>query len=180
LRDWLRALVISDTPAGHQLRLRLRDRLVAACAEADRRLQAEREAAAAAAAQAARSAEEIAEEREFMESRRALFMEIGYPRSRRRARPEIPSEITDDVIVELLALLGPDLGDEGEAVLRRVAQDAPGQLGPAVEELFTGRALASGRRGLLAELTVAYYLDDEADGSGFHEDGIRHHRAVPD
>ena len=175
LRDWLRALVIADTPAGHPLRLRLRDRLVAACAAADRRLQAEREAAAAA--RAARSAEEIEEERKFMESHRALFTEIGYPRTRRRARPEVPGEITDDMMVELLALLGPDLGDQGESVLRRVAQDAPSWLGPAVEELFTGRALATYRRGFLAEVTEAYYLDDEEDGSGFHEDGIRDHHA---
>ena len=42
---------------------------------------------------------------------------------------------------------------------------------------FTGRALATYRRGFLAELTEAYYLDDEEDGSGFHEDGIRDHDA---
>ena len=138
-------------------------------------MQAEREAAAAA--RAARTAEEIEEERKFIESHRALFTEIGYPRSRRRARPEVPREITDEIMVELLALLGPDLGEQGETVLRRVAQDAPSWLGPAVEELFTGRALAAYRRGFLAEMTEAYYLDDEEDGSGFHEDGIRDHRA---
>ena len=175
LRDWLRALVIADTPAGHPLRLRLCDRLVAACAMADRRLQAEREAAATA--RAARTAEEIEKERKFIESHPALFTEIGYPRSRRRARPEVPREITDEIMVELLALLGPDLGDQGETVLHRVAHDAPSSLRPAVEELFTGRALASYRRGFLAELTEAYYVDDEEDGSGFHEDGIRDHRA---
>ena len=175
LRDWLRALVIADTPAGYPLRLRLRGRLVAACAAADQRMQ--EQSAAAAAARAARSAEEIEEERTFMESHRALFTEIGYPRTRDRPRPEIPGEITEDTTVELLALLGPDLGDEGEAILRRIAQDAPSWLGPAVEELFTGRALATYRRGYLAELTEAYYLDDEECGSGFHEDGIREHRA---
>jgi hypothetical protein len=175
LRDWLRALVIADTPAGYPLRLRLRDRLVAVCAAADRHLQAERKAAAAA--RAARSTEEIEEERTFAKSHRALFTEIGYPRILRRARPEVPREITDDTMVELLALLGPDLSDQGETVLRRVAQHAPSRLGPAVEELFTGRALAAYRRGFLAELTEAYYLDDEEDGSGFHEDGIRSHHA---
>jgi DNA-binding transcriptional ArsR family regulator len=175
LRDWLRALVIADTPAEHPLRVRLRDRLVAACAAADRRMHEEREAASAA--RAARTADEIEEERKFMENHRALFTEIGYPRSRRRTRPEVPREITDDIVVELLALLGPDLGADGEAILGRIAQDAPSQLGPAVEELFTGRALATYRRGLLAELTEAYYLDDEEDGSGFHEDGIRDHHA---
>jgi len=172
-RDWLRALVMADTQAGYPLRLRLRDRLVAACAAADSRLRAEQEAAAAA--RAARSPEEVEEERKFRERHRALFGEIGYPRTRRRARPEVPREITDDAMVELLALLGPDLGDDGERVLRRVAQDAPSQLGPAVEKPFTGRALAGYRRGFLAELTEAYYIDDEQDGTGFHEDGIRRH-----
>ena len=44
-----------------------------------------------------------------------------------------------------------------------------------MEELGTGLALAACRRGFLAELTEAYYLDEEEDGSGFHEDGIRRH-----
>jgi hypothetical protein len=175
LRDWLRALVIADTGAGYPLRVRLRDRLVAACAAAERRLREERDAAAAA--RAARSPEEIEEERKFMESHRALFTEVGYPRSRRRERLDLPREITDEVMVELLALLGPDLGDEGENILRRVAKNAPSWLGPAVEELLTGRALATYRRGFLAEVTGAYYLDEEEDGSGFHEDGIRDHRS---
>jgi DNA-binding transcriptional ArsR family regulator len=174
--DWLRALVIADTPAGHPLRLRLRDRLAAACAAADSRLRAEREAVASA--RAARSAEEIEEERKLRERHRGLLAgPIGYPRSRRRARPEIPREITDEVMVELLALLGPDLGDQGEAILLRVARDAPSEIGPAVEGLFTGRALATCRRGLLAQMTEAYYLDEEEDGSSFHEDGIRDHDA---
>ena len=175
-RGWLRALVVAGTPAGYPLRLRLRDQLAAACAAADRRLQAEQEAAAAA--RAARSPEEIEEERRFMDRHRSLFAaEIGYPRTRHRERPEIPHEITDEVMVEFLALLGPDLGDQGEEILRRVARDAPAHLGPAVEELGTGLALAACRRGFLAELTEAYYLDEEEDGSGFHEDGIRHHHS---
>ena len=173
-RGWLRALVVAGTPAGYLLRLRLRDQLTVACAAADRRLQADQEAAAAA--RAARSPEEIEEERRFMDRHRSLFAaEIGYPRTRHRERTEIPREITDEVMVEFLALLGPDLSDQGEEVLRRVARDAPERLGPAVEELGTGLALAACRRGFLAELTEAYYLDEEEDGSGFHEDGIRRH-----
>ena len=175
VRDWLRALVLADTPAGHPLRLRLRDQLTAVCAAADSRLRAEREAAAAA--RAARSAEEIEEERKLRERHRGLLTApVGYPRSRRRKRrPQIPREITDDAMIELLALVGPDLGDQGEAILLRVARDAPSEIGPAVEKLLAGRALAACRRGFLAQLTEAYYLDDEEDGSGFHEDGIRDH-----
>lgn len=176
LRDWLRALVVSNAPAEHPLRLRLRDRLLAACHEADCRLQEEREAAAAA--RAARTAEEIEEEEKFRERHRGLFTEIGYPRRRRRRnRQDVPREITSEITVELLALLGPDLGEGGEVVLRRIATDAPSWLHPAVEEFLAGRALTGYRRGFLAEMTEAYYLDDEEDGSGFHEDGIRDHHA---
>lgn len=175
LRDWLRALIVADTPTAYPLRVRLRDRLIAACTEGDRRQQAEQDAATAA--RAARSAEDVEAERKFIEDHPDLFIEIGYPRRQRRARRDVPREITDEVMVELLALLGPDLGDQGEKVLRRVAQDAPSWLSPAVEGLFTGRALATHGRGLLAELTGAYYVDDEEDGSSFHEDGIRDHDA---
>jgi len=172
LRDWLRAHVVANTPAGHPLRVGLRDRLVAACAAGDRRLEEQR--AAAAAARAARSPEEIEQERQLIERHRLLFTEIGYPGHRRR--PELPREITDEIVVELLALLGPDLSHDGETILRRIGRDAPSWLAPAVEEFLTGRALAAYRRGFLAELTEAYYIDAEEDGSGFHEDGIRHHQ----
>jgi NACHT domain len=175
LRDWLRALVISDAPVGHPLRSRLRDRLTAACAAADLRMQQEREAAAVA--RTALTAEEVEEERRSRERHNLLFTEIGFPRSRRRTRQEVPPEMTAEIIVELLALLGPDLGEEGEAILRRVAADAPAWLSPAVEELLTGRALAEYRRGFLAEMTEAYYIDDEDDGSGFDDRGTRGHHA---
>ncbi len=175
LRDWLRALVFANTPAGCGLRLQLGERLIAACAAADRRLEEAR--AAAAAARAARTPEEIEKEREFVERNPELFIEIGYPRSRRRQYPEVPTEIKNKSVVELLALLGPDLGVEGEAILRRVGQHAASWLAPALEEVLTGRALATYRRGFLAELTAAYYLDEEEDGSGFHEDGIRGHQS---
>jgi len=173
LRDWLRALVRADTAAGYPLRVSLHDKLIAACAAVDRRSEEER--AAAAAARTARSPEEIEEERRSIALRSRLRSGIGYPRSRRPRRPEVPREITDETTVEFLALLGPDLGQDGESVLRRVANDAPARLRPAVEELFTGRALAMYRRGFLAELTEAYYLDE--DGTGVHEDGIRDHHS---
>ncbi len=175
LRDWLRSLVIANKPAGYPLRVRLKDRMVAACAAAERRLQENQEAAAAA--RAARSPEAIEEERKVLERHEALFMQFGNPRRRHRERPEVPDEITDEIMVEFLALLGPDLGEDGEAVLRRVAMDVPYSIRPAVEELLTGRALAMYGRGVLAALTEAYYLDEDEDGTGFHEDGIRDHRA---
>lgn len=179
LRDWLHGHVVGDTGVGHPLRIRLREHLLAVCAEGDRRLTEERDAADAA--RAARTTEEIERERRFREEHGDLLSEIGYggQRPQRRRRDNLPREITDEVVVELLALLGPDLGDDGERILGRIATDAPSMLDPAVERPLAGRALASGRRGFLAELTEAYYLDDEVDlaGFGFLEDGVRHHRA---
>ena len=174
-REWLHGHVVARTDAGHPLRILLRERLVEACAEADHRLGEQRRAEAAA--RAARTPEEIERERRFEESHSDLFVsQIAYGRRRRRQRPEVPYEYRDEVFLELLALLGPDLGGQGEAILLRIAQDAPSSLAPALEKLFTDLALASYRRGLLARLTQAYYLDDEADGSGFDDKGIRRHR----
>ena len=175
LRDWLRAHVVANTAAGNSLRVLLRERLVDACAAADRRLAQEQEAAAAA--RAARTPEEVEKEHQFLENHRELFSEIGYGGQRRRQRPEVAHETTDKVVLELLALLGPDLGEAGEAILRRVAHDAPSSLAPAVEEFLTGRALANCRPGLLAVLTEAYYLDDQADYSRHSSDAVRDHHA---
>ena len=173
LRSWLRAHVVAETPAGNPLRTLLRERLVEACAAADRRLAEEQ--AAAAAARAARTPEEIEQERRFDEKYGWALSERGY--GGRRRRPEVPYEITDEIVLELLALLGPDLGSSGKVILRRVAHDAPSWLAPAVDDFFAGRALASYGRGLLAHLTEAYYLDDEADASDPHRLGVRSHRS---
>ena len=81
------------------------------------------------------------------------------------------------MFLELLALLGPDLGDSGEKILRRVARDAPGRLAPAVDEQLAGFALSKYRRGLLAQLTEVYYLDDDPIDFGIPYEGIRRHRA---
>ncbi len=176
-RAWLRGHVIAHTAAGHPLRILLRQRLVTACAAGDRRLAEKRDTAAAALAK--RTPEEIEHKRQLAERHSTLFSGIGYDSRRLRRRPEVPGEMKDELVLELLALLGPDLGDDGEAILSRVAKDAPSWLSPAVDKLFAGQALAGGRRGLLAELTEAYYLDDEVEVArlGVLEDGVRHHRA---
>lgn len=139
MRAWLRAHVVSATPAGHSLRLLLQAQLVADC-----RVPVQ-------------------------------HPDLGEPLPRR-----VPAihEATDQVVLELLALLGPDLGEEGEEILRRVAQEAPGWIAPAVEEPFAGHALAQYMPGLLADLTEAYYVDDRPrDPHGVLEQGIRPHRA---
>ena len=176
LRDWLRAHVVANTTAGHRLRIVLRERLVEAYAATDRRLAQERKAATAA--QAAPSPEAVQGDPPFVEINRQFFSEVGYGDQPRPERLEITPEITDETVVELLALLGPDLGESGETILRRVARDAPAKLAPAVEEPLTGRALASYRRGLLAHLTETYYLDEEThDHPSLSKYGIRDHHA---
>ena len=176
LRSWLRAHVVASTPSGNPLRVLLRDQLVEACAAADRRLV--KEQAAADAARAARTPEEVERERKFEEEHARIFADAGYGRRSRRRRPAVPREITDEIVLELLALLGPDLGHEGEVILRRVARDAPAWLFPAVDDLFVGRALAAFGRGLLGHLVEAYYVDAEADGYDpySYNFGIRAHR----
>ncbi|MBT1194051.1 ATP-binding protein [Rhodococcoides kroppenstedtii] len=172
VRDWLRALIGADIPAGSDLRVELRAQLVARCAAGDERQRAENDAAKAA--RAARTPEQV-ERDERMAARSKLIRETGYPRSRPRRRRDLPHEVTDKVMVELLALLGPDLGGDGEVLLRRVADESARDLRPAVEGVLAGRALASRARGFLAEMTAAYYVDVDEDGSGSYEDGVRDH-----
>ena len=177
LRKWLHASILSRRQAGHPLRLRLLQRLMSTCAAADVRQQ--REQKAADAAHAARSPEQVEEERKAEERHRALIKAMGGGhRGSRRTRREVPREVTDEIIVELLALLGPDLGQDGEALLRRVAREAPAHLWPAVEKLYTDVALAQFGRGLLADLTEAYYIEDDGWGSRY-DFGIRRHQAAP-
>jgi hypothetical protein len=173
LREWLLALVARDTPAGHPLRIRLRQRLVTRSDDAERQLREREEAAVAA--RAARAPDEMERERTRLARESEQLAAIVGGGRRRRERPRLPGELTDDTVLELLALLGPDLGDDGERLLRRVARDAPWHMAPAVEEILTGKALASYGQGLLADLVAAYYLDEDEDGSGFHQDGIRDH-----
>ena len=173
LREWLRAHAFVGTPEGCGLRIRLREQLIEASVAADVRLAEKREAEAAA--RAARTPEEVERDRQFAKSNPAFLPES---RSRNRPRlrsPKIPLELRDQVFLELLALVGPDLGGDGEAILRRIARDAPSWLAPAVEEPFTDFALAHYGRGLLAHLTQAYYLDE--NGIGSMDYGIRSHSA---
>jgi hypothetical protein len=176
LLEWLRALVGSNVPAGYALREQMRVRLVEFCAVADERLRAEEEERAGA-----RTAITDEQRQAMQESRERLpiFRQMGYPRSRRRRRRSvISSGITDETVVELLALLGPDLGADGEAILRRIADAVPQRLAPALEGILCGRALAGYRRGFLADMVLAYYLDEDEDGSsGYgHDEGVRKHQ----
>jgi hypothetical protein len=174
LRGWLRGLVVAGEPKGHPLRKVLREKLAAHVAAGDRslaesrRLEAER--------LAARTPEQIAKDEE--RARAAFSLGSLGSRRRRAQRPDVPHELIEDELLEQLALLGADLGDEGEALLRRVASDAPHHLAPAVEGLLTGHSLALYDARLLGDLVEAYYIDDyDEDGyDGIARDGIRHHQ----
>ena len=65
---------------------------------------------AAARQRAKRTPEEIERERQLEEEHSALLLSIGRGGQISRKRSELPREITDKVFLELLALLGPDLG----------------------------------------------------------------------
>ncbi|MET3567968.1 hypothetical protein ABIC47_003482 [Leifsonia sp. 563] len=177
IRDWLRSLVILKVPAGNAVRITVRERIAARVVKAD--AEAEEVAQAAREALAARSPEQIAER--DARTRRIPAISSGSRERRRRAgRLHLPRELTDDAIVEQLGLLGPDLGDTGETLLRRIAKNAPADLQPAVDALFAGRSLASYNPALLVELAEAYYVDDvhpEDDefGWGGREEGVRPH-----
>ncbi|PBB08253.1 hypothetical protein CKW39_10660 [Kocuria sp. WRN011] len=176
LVEWLRSLAVFEVPAGYALRKQLRARLLNHCAAADERLREAEEAQAAAQAT-------ITDEQRIAQQARMKNLpnleEIGYPRSRpRRQRPAISREITNETVVELLALLGPDLGADGEALLKRIADAAPENLAPALEGAVCGRALAGYRQGFLADMVLAYYLNEEEDGVGGHDfdEGVRRHK----
>lgn len=181
IRDWLRAHVLQGTPAGRPTRVALRDAILDQCAEKERVL--DEQEAARQAELAARTPEQIAAE----EEQERKFASITAPMTRRRRRPEPtrhrPYQWIHDTQIEHLALLGPDLGPEGEAILRRIAEDEPHSLDHAVEPLFAGHSLSAYDSKLLIDLSAAYYIeeeDDDEDGfgrsSGIHDDGIRDHR----
>lgn len=79
-------------------------------------------------------------------------------------------------ILELIALLGPDLGKDGEALLRKIGAESPWTLQPVVESFLADQALALLNGSLLADMTEAYYIDD-GEEQGFPRDGIRDHDA---
>ena len=185
IRDWLRAHVLQGTTAGQTTRIALRDAILNRCAENERLL--DEQEAARQAERAARTPEEVAAD----EERRKKFAAISSISSisrRRRRRPEPtrhrPYQWIHDAQVEHLALLGPDLGPGGEAILRRIAEDEAHSLDHVVEPIFAGHSLAAYDPKLLIDLAAAYYIEDEDEddddgfgwSGGLHEDGIRDHR----
>jgi hypothetical protein len=64
----------------------------------------------------------------------------------------------DEWSVEALAMLGPDLGKNGETFLRSLAEAGGGHLAPAVEPAGAARALAASRPELLLALAERFYI----------------------
>jgi hypothetical protein len=177
ISDWLTAHVVKGTPGGQPTRLALANAIADRCVETEREL--DRKDAEALAARAARTPEEIAADEE-QQRRFAAFSGLT-GRRRRRPTRRWPYEWIDEASIGHLALLGPDLGPRGETILRRIAEDAPHSLAPAVETPFAGQALAAFDIAFLIDLVEAYYVDadlDDDDGfefGGLHDYGIRRH-----
>lgn len=99
---------------------------------------------------------------------------------RRRIRDDLLrrwSEYPDDSFIEALALLGSDSDDRARKALRDLATERPWDLMPVVERPDPTWILARHDLTLLAELTLAYYIDKRPDewGMRFLNDGIRRH-----
>lgn len=180
IQGWLLSLVIVPTPFGDSERQRLLELILHRVDEGDRR---ERDLAEEHAERlAARTAEEVAEA-ETQAAKFAIFSSIGFDDDddddfEVPAR-DLPGELTFESTVRCLALLGPDMGSEGEALLRRVADRDPYRLAPALESPLAGVAIAQFNPKLLVDLTEAYYIDRRSRRSGFsHDYGIRHHESA--
>lgn len=149
LADWLQALVLADEPAGNQLRIALRTRLLAYW--------------------------EAYPPNEPAEDDLELTSAFTGMRPRRRRRGDLDYHVTDDEFVECLALLGTDIDDNVEACLRAIAEDAPAFLAPAADSPVSARAVAQYDPELLATLMEAYYVDDE-DHDWHRAEGVRDHQ----
>ncbi|MBN7559263.1 hypothetical protein [Mycobacteroides abscessus] len=181
IREWLDALLMRGTAEGHPTRIMLRQKILQQCADRERR-EDEKEAARQAEL-AARTPEQIAADEETRKRHATL---ANIPAGRRRRRPQTsrhrPYLWIEDAQIEQLALLGKDLGVDGEAVLRRIAEDEPHSLDHAVEPCFAGNSLAAFDPKLLIDLTAAYYIEEyeqDHDGigwsDGLFDDGVRDH-----
>lgn len=94
----------------------------------------------------------------------------------RRRRHVLDYRLTDEEYVETLAMLGKDTNRDIEACLRAIAEDAPAFLAPAADSPFSARSLIQYDPELLADLMETYYIDDEPeDGWMSREEGIRGH-----
>lgn len=100
---------------------------------------------------------------------------------RQRVREVVLAQNPDSAdgwAVETLATLGPDLGQDGEAYLRRLAEEGGGHLAAAVEPAGAARAMADSSPGLLLALAGRFYILDTGSYHGVRDlsGGIRSHQ----
>ncbi|WP_329389490.1 ATP-binding protein [Streptomyces sp. NBC_01351] len=85
----------------------------------------------------------------------------------------------DDIVLEALATLGSDLDEDARARLRQVAQVNPATLRPVVESPYAVMSLRENDVDLLAELALAYYVDQPGKRTRgdllLAGDGVRDH-----
>jgi hypothetical protein len=175
LLGWLRGLVQTGEPSGHRLRINLRELLVAIVSEGDIRLTERRREEKARLA--ARSPEAVARDRASARTLRPINPISIAGRRRQRRLSKLPPELLDDKLLQQLAMLSYDLGDAGEALLRRLAAEAPEHLLSVLEGLWAGSSLAARDIGLIVHLIEAYYIDDdEEENWGIGNYGIRRHK----
>ena len=174
VRAWLLALVLRREPRGNAVRESVRTHILNAVRAGDEELA--RLAEERAAELAARTPEQVHEEEERAEELRHLTMSIAGLGPTQSRRNELPDVLVDDSTLAQVALLGPDLGEEGAALLRRVGEHAPAYLAPALEELGAGHALASYSLALLVDLVESYYLETDDTGGPELNYGIRGHQ----
>lgn len=151
LADWLHALALADVPAGNELRIALRARLLEHW-----------------------KAFPPLKPSEDVDTTVAMRSSGFRTQRRRRARGDLDYQLTTEEFVETLALLGPDLDEETEACLRALADDAPAFLAPAADSPVSARAIAQRDPELLARLMEAYYIDDDRDWH--RNEGVRGHQ----
>ena len=175
IESWLCGLVLCAAPKGDEARVGLRELIEHNIAVGDE--IAKKMADEEALRRANRTPEEIADEEEAL---RLQAMVFGVPESDleelARKRESLPIELCRESTLKFLALLGPDLGASGEALLRRIADNDPGSLEAVIETPFAGDSLAQHDHGLLANLVEAYYIDDRGmPGLDIWKTGVRDH-----
>lgn len=147
LNTWLRTTALVWCPAGHKLRVRLRERLL-----------------------------DFWDRYPVQPPPAESEINSLFARGRQRRRHLLDYRLTDAEYVETLAMLGKDINADIETCLRAIANDSPAYLAPAADSPFSARSLVQYKPEFLAELMEAYYIDDDLDDSwSHHDEGIREH-----